>query len=289
MRTRRLVIRFDAPTTAGSRSGRGGGAGDREPGGPGAPDRPRPHDRCGVRAGTGARGRRAGLPDRGDGDHRRGAGRHPAHGHRLRSAGPLVRRQRTEVRVIATDQYTATRLTLQPSTAGSSGVTSTEAVTQRDVGVRSWTTSRRVLDVASGPAALLVLPENANAGWRATLGGRELTPLRVDGWMQGYLLPAGDGGRVTLEFTPNRLYQAGLGLGGLLALLLVAAAVVVGRREKRSSPLLVRRPAGHDRHGPSTPLGVALASARPGGRCPAGRAGLRGRTGGRRPGAAPDR
>ena len=102
-----------------------------------------------------------------------------------------------QVRVIATDQYTATRLTLQPSTAGSSAVTSTEAVTQRDVGVRSWTTSRRVLDVASGPEALLVLPENANDGWRATLGGRELTPLRVDGWMQGYLLPAGDGGRVT--------------------------------------------------------------------------------------------
>ena len=59
-----------------------------------------------------------------------------------------------------------------------------------------------------------MLPENANDGWRATLGGRELTPLRVDGWMQGYLLPAGDGGRVTMEFTPNRLYQAGLGIGG---------------------------------------------------------------------------
>ena len=147
-----------------------------------------------------------------------------------------------QVRVIATDQYTATRLTLHPSTTDSSAVTGAEAVTQRDVGVRSWTTSRRVLDVAPGPDALLVLPENANDGWRATLGGRELTPLRVDGWMQGYLLPAGDGGRVTIEFTPNRLYQAGLVIGGLLALLLVAAAVMVGRREKRSSPLMAPDP-----------------------------------------------
>jgi arabinofuranan 3-O-arabinosyltransferase len=142
-----------------------------------------------------------------------------------------------EVRVIATDQYTATRLTLRPPDATDVG-----SVTQRDVSGGSWTTSRRVLDVAPGPAALLVLTENVNAGWRAMLDGHELTPLRVDGWMQGYLLPAGDGGRVTLEFTPNRHYQAGLGLGALLALVLVTAAVLVGRREERSPPLTAPDP-----------------------------------------------
>ena len=36
---------------------------------------------------------------------------------------------------------------------------------------------------------------------------------------------------MTLEFTPNRLYQGGLALGGLLALLLVGCAVLAGRRE----------------------------------------------------------
>ena len=168
-------------------------------------------------------------------------------------------------------------------------MTGAEAVTQRDVGVRSWTTSRRVLDVAPGPAALLVLPENANDGWRATLDGRELTPLRVDGWMQGYLLPAGDGGRVTLEFTPNRLYQAGLGIGGLLALLLVAAAVLVGRREKRSSPLMAPDPLSTIDTAGRRPWAWRWRLPALAGRCPAGRTGLRGRTGRRRPGAAPDR
>ena len=120
------------------------------------------------------------------------------------------------VRIRATDQYTATRLTMLPSTSEARAGGEPGSVDHRDVAVRSWTTGRRVVDVAPGPAALLVLPENVNAGWRATLGGDELTPVRVDGWMQGYVIPEGDGGRVTLDFTPNRLYQGGLALGGLL-------------------------------------------------------------------------
>ena len=117
------------------------------------------------------------------------------------------------VRIRATDQYTATRLTMLPSTSEARRVEGRGSVTQRDVAVRWWTTSRRVVDVAYGAAALLVVPENVNAGWRATLGGGELTPVRVDGWMQGYVIPEGDGGQVTLDFAPNRLYQAGLALG----------------------------------------------------------------------------
>jgi arabinofuranan 3-O-arabinosyltransferase len=139
------------------------------------------------------------------------------------------------VRVRATDQYTAARLTLKPLGTASGGVAG--SVAQRDVEVRRWTTSGRVIDVAPGPAALLVLPENVNAGWRATLEGRRLTPVRVDGWMQGYYLPEGEGGRVTLDFTPNRLYQAGLGLGGALALVLLGAAVLGSRRQAGSTPM----------------------------------------------------
>ena len=153
------------------------------------------------------------------------------------------------VRIRATDQYTATRLTMLPSTSEARAGGEPGSVDHRDVAVRSWTTSRRVVDVAPGPAALLVLPENVNAGWRATLGGDQLTPVRVDGWMQGYVIPEGDGGRVTLDFTPNRLYQAGLALGGLLALLLLAAAVLAGRRERRSAPMRERRPARGARAG----------------------------------------
>ena len=37
-------------------------------------------------------------------------------------------------------------------------------------------------------------PENANAGWRATLDGRPLTATRVDGWQQAWVVPEGAGG-----------------------------------------------------------------------------------------------
>ncbi len=153
--------------------------------------------------------------------------------------GPPVRLTPGSHRVLirATEQYTATRLTLHPERISTEGGAS-GSVSRRDVQVRRWTTSTRSLEVAPGPAALLLVPENVNAGWRASLEGEALTPVRVDGWMQGYLLPEGDGGRVTLDFVPNRPYQAGLVLGGVLALILLAAAVVALRRDPRSAPLL---------------------------------------------------
>ena len=158
----------------------------------------------------------------------------------LTGCGPAVRLSAGAHRVTirATEQYTATRLTLRPRTTLGTQTPGTSSVTTRDVDVRSWTTSRRDLDVAAGGAAVLVVPGNVNEGWRASLAGQSLAPVRVDGWMQGFLLPAGDGGRVTLEFTPNQPYQAGLLVGGVLALLLTGAAVVVGRRETPSVPLL---------------------------------------------------
>ena len=70
----------------------------------------------------------------------------------------------------------------------------------------------------------LELPENFNEGWTAILDGAELTPVRVDGWRQAWVLPADSGGTVTMTFTPQRPYLAGLGLGALAAAVLVALA-----------------------------------------------------------------
>ena len=85
--------------------------------------------------------------------------------------GPPVRLSAGSHRVLvrATEQYTATRLTLRPQGRPEHG--RDRRVTHRDVQVRSWTTSRRVLDVAAGRPRLLIVPENVNAGWRATLDG----------------------------------------------------------------------------------------------------------------------
>ncbi|UUW87678.1 alpha-(1-_3)-arabinofuranosyltransferase [Pimelobacter simplex] len=88
------------------------------------------------------------------------------------------------------------------------------APTTRTVGIERWGDARRSVTVGGGPAALLSLPENFNPGWIAELDGKELTPIRVDGWQQGWLLPAGTGtARVELRYGPERTYDVVLPLG----------------------------------------------------------------------------
>ncbi|GAA1148821.1 alpha-(1-_3)-arabinofuranosyltransferase domain-containing protein [Ornithinicoccus hortensis] len=74
--------------------------------------------------------------------------------------------------------------------------------------------------------SLVVVPQNANAGWRATLeeaADAPLTPVTVEGWQQAYLVPAGPATTLRAEFGPDRAYTLGLRLGlvalGLLAIL----------------------------------------------------------------------
>ncbi|WP_406865560.1 alpha-(1-_3)-arabinofuranosyltransferase family protein [Streptomyces sp. HUAS MG47] len=90
----------------------------------------------------------------------------------------------------------------------------------------------RTLRVAAGEAAYLQLHENHNAGWKATLDGEELRPLRVDGWQQAWLVPAGKGGTVTLVYEPSRVYGAGL-VGAAALLVVLAALAVFGRSSGR--------------------------------------------------------
>ncbi|WP_432051048.1 alpha-(1-_3)-arabinofuranosyltransferase [Verrucosispora sp. NA02020] len=87
----------------------------------------------------------------------------------------------------------------------------------REVEVRDWAPTDRTVMVAAGEQALLVVPENANSGWTATLDGERLTTTRVDGWQQAWVLPAGAGGEVRLVFAPDQPYRVGLGAGALTA------------------------------------------------------------------------
>ncbi|MEO6413748.1 MAG: alpha-(1-_3)-arabinofuranosyltransferase family protein [Pedococcus sp.] len=100
------------------------------------------------------------------------------------------------------------------------------------VGERS--PGRLAFAVGAGEASLLSLPQNANAGWRATLGDRRLEPIVVDGWKQGFVVPAGAGGQVTVSFGPDRPYRWGLLVGGALVLLVAAAALLPSRRRARA-------------------------------------------------------
>jgi len=90
--------------------------------------------------------------------------------------------------------------------------------------VRSWAPARRVLSVAPSARSYLVVNENFNAGWQARAGGRLLRAVRLDGWKQAWLLPAGTAGTVILTYPPDTLYRRAIfgGLGSLGLVMLVA-------------------------------------------------------------------
>ncbi|MBM0238525.1 hypothetical protein JNW88_17670 [Micromonospora sp. ATA32] len=106
----------------------------------------------------------------------------------------------------------------------------------REVSVRTWDPTDRRVRVAAGDEALLVVPENANVGWTATLDGRTLTSTRVDGWQQAWVLPAGAGGEVRLVFAPDRAYRGGLAVGALTALGVLVLACWPARRRPVDDP-----------------------------------------------------
>ncbi|HMD95280.1 MAG TPA: discoidin domain-containing protein, partial [Trebonia sp.] len=129
----------------------------------------------------------------------------------------------------ATDPYDVRDVVVKTAGLGTPAAAPTAAT------VLSWTSSVRKLRVAAATRSYLEVNENFNAGWRAVLGGRELQPVRLDGWKQAWVLPAGTSGVVTLTYRPESLYRVAL-IGGLAALVLiiaVALAVPVWRRRAR--------------------------------------------------------
>ncbi len=117
----------------------------------------------------------------------------------------------------------------------------------------TWADDRRSLRVAAGPRSYLELHQNANPGWVATLNGRPLTPVTLDGWQQGYLLPAGHGGLVTLTYSPDGLYHVLLVTAALAALALLALALPVPLRRRRAPPAALSGTAPSMASAPSAP------------------------------------
>ncbi len=102
----------------------------------------------------------------------------------------------------------------------------------RQARVLNWGQVKRQVAITSGPTTYLEVHQNFSTGWTATLNGMTLTPIRLDGWQQGYLVPAGRGGTVQMTFGPERTYLWGLAAGvlGVIVLLLIAFGVIGRRR-----------------------------------------------------------
>ncbi len=141
---------------------------------------------------------------------------------------------------------------------GGQGPASASAGPARSVAVLAWQPESRQVRVGPGVASYLELHQNANPGWAASLDGRALTPVRLDGWQQGFVVPAGSGGVVTLTFQPVKFYHVWIILSAAAALALLLVATV-RRRRRRVTELMDRAlPAGY------VPAGLPPRAAAPG-------------------------
>ncbi|WP_329399430.1 glycosyltransferase family 2 protein [Streptomyces melanogenes] len=85
--------------------------------------------------------------------------------------------------------------------------------------------------IPAGPVdRVLRLADRAAPGWTATLDGKPLKKTTVDGWAQGFQLPA-DGGRLDITYEAPFTHTAWIWAQSLLALVLVVLALP-GRRRR---------------------------------------------------------
>lgn len=83
---------------------------------------------------------------------------------------------------------------------------------------------------AAGVDRIVWRPVSANPGLVASVGGRELEPLTVNGWQQAWLVPAGVSGAFAIDFPAASTWRAGIVGGGLLAAVFALVALVAWRR-----------------------------------------------------------
>jgi arabinofuranan 3-O-arabinosyltransferase len=158
------------------------------------------------------------------------------------SAGPLdivpCGRDRTlrlaegehRVRILSTDQFQPVVVILDHE-----GAPQPTEEPSRSLSVVTNADTRQELVVGPGGSSILSTTRNANRGWVATLDGETLPVQRVEGWAQGWLVPAGAGGRVEITYAPERSYVivlvAGLAITGLA--LVLALVLLVRTRLRR--------------------------------------------------------
>lgn len=109
--------------------------------------------------------------------------------------------------------------------------------------VLGWHDTTRTVSVTATNRCFLVVHENFNAGWHASLGGHPLAAVRIDGWQQAFVLPAGSTGTVSISFAPDRVFKGGLLLGLVAALLLLLLSIGLSGRLLRRGRIDVPDPA----------------------------------------------
>ena len=160
------------------------------------------------------------------------------------------------LRVTSTAQFQAVRVVLRPYFP-----TGSETGPTRALRVDQWGSTSRRVSLGPGGASVLWVPENANPGWVATADGHLLAPIAVDGWMQGWHVPAGGPVTVSLHFTPQREYVATMLAGAVVLLGLGLIPLVLWwRRRRRADDRPIRTGDPSRTPGPLSWLGIAVMS-----------------------------
>ncbi len=125
--------------------------------------------------------------------------------------------------------FQVTALTAQPAGAPSA------TLAKRSARITSWSPVHRTIALGAGPATYVQVAENYNQGWVASLHGKQLSPIRLDGWEQGWLVPAGAAGTVTLTMSADAAFRIEVLFGGLLLVVLALLAFTGRRRSSYKS------------------------------------------------------
>ncbi|EST38049.1 hypothetical protein N566_09625 [Streptomycetaceae bacterium MP113-05] len=83
---------------------------------------------------------------------------------------------------------------------------------------------------AGGDGRVLRFADRADPGWHATLDGRELTPVTIDDWAQGFELPA-EGGRLDVTYETPLTHTVWLWTQAILVLVVLVLALPGRRRD----------------------------------------------------------
>ncbi|GAA2798066.1 glycosyltransferase [Streptomyces showdoensis] len=122
------------------------------------------------------------------------------------------------------------RITIVPGAAKGAAPTGQSAEAAKPVTVAAGPVEAHT-DLPAGPAGrVLRVADHADEGWTATLDGKRLTPTTVDGWAQGFELPA-EGGRLDLTFEQPLTHTVWIWTQVGLAVVLLVLALPGRRRD----------------------------------------------------------
>jgi arabinofuranan 3-O-arabinosyltransferase len=135
---------------------------------------------------------------------------------------------RTSVSVAPSEAFTVDSVALTTA-----GALTPPTDTVRPVTPKTWGPDSRVVEIDPSVAErVFVVPESTNPGWHATLDGRALSPIVVNGWQQGWVVPAGTSGTLRLDYPLDKPYRLALLIGLLAVAALFVAAVWPDRRRR---------------------------------------------------------